>query len=127
MATSRERAALAGYLVFASCVAAAGFWMANTGPATTPTNAPADEQSHAPGAAAPDGQTGDERTCYDGTRGTFADCWERIQADASRDAAARAATAQPTRWPTPTAWPTPTMPALTLPPAAGTEPFQRGH
>lgn len=92
MATSRERAAIAGYLGFAAVVATIGFWIVNTGPTTAPPNyqsPPAQTQEtwspdplHTEAIASP---YGPDRDCGDGTTGTFAECWARIKAEASQE------------------------------------------
>lgn len=120
MATTRERAAVIGYLIFATCVATVGFWMVNTAPTETPS-----QRNGTSEGTNSDSQGEYEYHCYDGIPGTYAECWERIKVESSREAAAWAATAFPTRQSTPPAWPSrptpiPVMPALTLPPAGGT-------
>lgn len=52
-------------------------------------------------------QPGPERDCGDGTRGTFAECWQRLQQEALAETS-RSATAQPSA---PSDWPTFAIPA----------------
>jgi hypothetical protein len=130
MDSASRRDALVGFLICIGPMAAIAFWVGATSPATDlPDYTTPNPQTHTwtPEVAPniPDEpQYGPEEDCGDGTRGTFAECWERIKVDASREAAEWAATVQPTHWPAPTAWPsraaTPVVPALTLPPAVGT-------
>jgi hypothetical protein len=51
---------------------------------------------------------GPEQDCGDGTRGTFGECWQRLQEEALAEAA-RSAAAQPS----PSDWPTFSMPVAT--------------
>lgn len=128
MHRASRRDALVGFLICIGPMAAIAFWVGvSAGPAAPPKySTPKTETYTWTPEAAPsipaEPQYGPEQDCGDGTRGTFAECWERIKAEASREAAVWAATAFPTRQSMPTAWPSriPTMPALTLPPAGGT-------
>lgn len=124
MDRASRRDALVGFLICIGPMAAIAFWVGSTaGPADPPDYTTPKTQTYTwTPEAAPSIPDEPAEDCGDGTRGTFTECWERIKAEASREAAAWAATAFPTRQSMPTAWPShiPTMPALTLPPASGT-------